>query len=280
MHDLLGDLGRVEDESNAVRGARLFILPFKFVRDTRYRRQQMYDVIPISNKGGHSDIFVTVTCNLSWAEIQRSLLPGQVRADRPDLCGRVSRIKLRVLMSFVVQEKLFGTVAAYVCEVEFQKRGRLHPHCIFFLDEAFRNKLRSPGIVDRVILAEIPPELDAHLQELVLRHMIYSPCGKVNTFAPYMGTSACKKGFSKLLGTETGHSSNHYYVVYRHRSPQDGGVSVKIELRAVRRARMVALDNSWVGPYSPALLHMFARHIKVELCVSRIGCIEYLFEYA
>lgn len=144
----------MKDESNTEHGRRLFILPSTFVGSTRYKRQQIYDIIVISNKGGHRDIFLTVICSPSWPETQRSLPPGQLYAHRSDLYARVFRMKLLALMSSVIQEKLFGTVVANVRVVEFLKRGLRRAHIIFFLDETFKHEVRSLGKVDEVISAQ------------------------------------------------------------------------------------------------------------------------------
>lgn len=277
--DLLGDSGRVEDESNAVRLRRLITLMSTFVRGTGYMRQQMHDVIATSNKVGHPENFPTVMCSSRWPEIRRSLLPGQVLAERPDLCARVFCIKLCALVSFVIQEELFGTVAAYVLVMEFQKGDLPHPYCIFFLDETSKHRLQSPSNEDRVISVETPPESEAHLQVLVLKHMTRNPCGKINTSAPCMGASACKKRISKPFCAETGSSDNDYYIVYRCTSLRDGGVSVAKEGRVGRRAQMVSPYSSWVVLQSFTLLRMFACHINVELCACRIGGIKHLFKY-
>ena len=39
------------------------------------------------------------------------------------------------------------------------------------------------------------------------------------------------------------------------------------------------IDNRWIVPYNPTLSRMFECHINVELCISRIGGIKYLFKY-
>lgn len=279
LRDSLGDSGRGEDEADAVRAGRLFILPSTHIGGDRYMRQQMHDIIAISNQVGHPDIFLTMTCNPNWPEIRRSLLPNQIPQNRPDLCARVFRLKLKDLMSNVIDEQLFGTVAAHVRVIEFQKRGLPHAHVILFLDETFKNELRAPENVDRVISAEIPPASDPELQELVLKHMIHNPCGEFNPSAPCMGEQFCRKGFPKPFKGETGQSDSEYYITYRRRSPDAGGVSVERNVRGGRRQQSVIVNNSWVVPHSPALLRSFACHINVELCVSRIGGIKYLFKY-
>lgn len=60
LRELLGDWFRVDDESHAVCGGRLFILPSTFVGGARYVRQQMHDIIPMSTKVDYPDILLTV----------------------------------------------------------------------------------------------------------------------------------------------------------------------------------------------------------------------------
>ncbi|CDF38639.1 unnamed protein product [Chondrus crispus] len=268
LRDSLGDSRRAEDEADAVRAGRLFILPSTYIGGDRYMRQQMHDIIAISNQIGHPDIFLTMTCNPSWPEITRALLPNQTPQDRPDLCARVFRLKMKDLMSLVINEEVFGTVVAHVRVIEFQKRGLPHAHVVFFLDEVSKNDLRTPENVERIISAEIPSAQDPELQEVVLKHMIHNPCGEHNPTAVCMGERYCRKGFPKSFKHETSQSDSEYYITYRRRAPSAGGVSIERPSH-----------NSWVVPHSPVLLRSFACHLNVELCVSRVGGIKYLFKY-
>ncbi|CDF36122.1 unnamed protein product [Chondrus crispus] len=229
LRDSLGDSRRAEDEADAVHAGRLFILPSTYIGGDRYMRQQMHDIIAISNQIGHPDIFLTMTCNPSWPEITRALLPNQTPQDRPDLCARVFRLKMKDLMSLVINEEVFGTVVAHV---------------------------------------RIPSAQDPELQEVVLKHMIHNPCGEHNPTAVCMGERYCRKGFPKSFKHETSQSDSEYYITYRRRAPSAGGVSIERPSH-----------NSWVVPQSPVLLRSFACHLNVELCVSRVGGIKYLFKY-
>ena len=61
-------------------------------------------------------------------------------------------------------------------------------------------------------------------------------------------------------------------VVYRRRSPQDGGEKAK------RNGKGFEFNNSWVVPYNPFLLLKYNCHINVESCNS-LKAIKYLFKY-
>ncbi|CDF77379.1 unnamed protein product [Chondrus crispus] len=168
-------------------------------------------------------------------------------------------------MSLVINEEVFGTVVAHVRVIEFQKRGLPHAQVVFFLDEVSKNDLRTPENVYRIISAEIPSAQDPELQEVVLKHMIHTPCGEHNPTAVCMGERHCRKGFPKSFKHET--------------SQSDSGVSIERPSRIGRRQQPVVVDNSWVVPHSPVLLRSFACHLNVELCVSRVGGVKYLFKY-
>ena len=110
LRDLLGDSGGVFDEAISLRAGSLVILPSTYVGGDRYMRQKMHDIIATSNVLGHPDIFITMTCNPHWPEIQRGLLPGQRPEDRPDLCNRVFRMKRQALVQYVKNTGRFGRV--------------------------------------------------------------------------------------------------------------------------------------------------------------------------
>ncbi|XP_074307233.1 uncharacterized protein LOC141642348 [Silene latifolia] len=60
---------------------------------------------------GKPDIFLTMTCNPRWPEIERELLPCEEAQNRPDLISRVFRSKLFELKKDICVRKIFGNVA-------------------------------------------------------------------------------------------------------------------------------------------------------------------------
>lgn len=119
-------------------------------------RQNVHDIISISNTIGYQDNFLTIKCNPQWPKVKNALLDDQEVVDRPDLAARVFCTKLRDLIPFVIYEKVFGEVTAHVRVINFQKRGLLHAHCIFFLTPSAKSALLHPCFVDANISAEIP----------------------------------------------------------------------------------------------------------------------------
>lgn len=128
-----------------------------------------------------------------------------------------------------------------------------------------------------MISAEILPKSDARLQELVLEHMIHSSRKDVSTPAPCMGARACIQGLPKPFHADTGHSINDYYIVSSRKSSQDGEVSMEKEVRVGRGIQMFSLEQH-VGCSSHSHCTAHVRTV-VEVCVSRICGIKYLFKY-
>ena len=69
------------------------------------------DAMAICRKTAPADLFITMTCNPKWDEIQQSLSPGQVASDRPDIVSRVFKQKLDQLLVELFQKNIFGEVA-------------------------------------------------------------------------------------------------------------------------------------------------------------------------
>ena len=59
----------------------------------------------------HPDLFFTFTCNLTWDEIQKLLLPGQSPVARHDIIARVFRQKLKSLMDFIVRYEVLDVLS-------------------------------------------------------------------------------------------------------------------------------------------------------------------------
>ena len=134
--------------------------------------RKMHGIIAISNSFGHPDIFLTMTCNPNCPEIEDALLLEQRAEDRPELCDRVFRMKLKLLLKHLKEDKPFGKITAFVSVIEFQKRGLVHAYLIIFLDQEAKFSLQGPTNIDMLISAEIPPATSPQLRELMLKHMI------------------------------------------------------------------------------------------------------------
>jgi len=91
-------------------------------------RRRYIDDMALVQKFGRPDLFITMTCNPEWIEIQQALLPGQLPQDMPDLVTRVFREKMQDLKDQIFKKEILGPIAAHVFVVEFQKIAPPHIH--------------------------------------------------------------------------------------------------------------------------------------------------------
>ncbi len=80
----------------------------------RWYKNNYQDAMTLVRKLGSPDLFVTVTCNPQWPEIQEALLPGQKATDRIDLVTRVWKLKLQAMIRDIVENHAFGQTSASV----------------------------------------------------------------------------------------------------------------------------------------------------------------------
>nr|GEZ08838.1 hypothetical protein [Tanacetum cinerariifolium] len=107
-------------ETNIQSLGRKFILPSTFTGGPRHMIQQYQDAMAICHWAGPPDLFVTMTCNPKWPEIERDVenyIPCQPAADRPDTITRVLKMKLDDLMEDIQKGHHFGRVKADLVDV-------------------------------------------------------------------------------------------------------------------------------------------------------------------
>ncbi|XP_027171551.1 uncharacterized protein LOC113771129 [Coffea eugenioides] len=244
---------------------RKVILPASFIGGPRDMRRRYLDAMALVQKYGKPDIFLTMTCNPMWKEIQDCLQFKERAQDRPDLLSRVFRAKFEMLKAKLLDRKIFGEVAACVYVIEFQKRGFPHAHLLLILKPQF--KLLNPESYDRIVSAELPdPKQFPHLYSLVLKHMVHGPCGDMGKNSPCMKGGSCKNHYPKNFCEHTTHAEDSY-PYYRRR---DDGSKITV--------RRFELDNRWIIPYNPYLLALLDCHMNVEIC-STLELVKYLYKY-
>ena len=140
-----------------------FILPSTFSGSTCHMQQLCQDALAINHYYGGGDLFITMTANTGWPEVQAALLPGQSASDRPDLVVHAFKAKLDSLIKDI-SSGVLGDANAYLYVIEFQKRGLPHAHIIVFLKPDA--KLRSPEDIDSLMSSEFPED-NPELLELV-----------------------------------------------------------------------------------------------------------------
>ncbi|XP_057778382.1 uncharacterized protein LOC130997139 [Salvia miltiorrhiza] len=241
------------------------VLPATFIGGPRDMRRRYLDALTLVQRFGKPDLFITMTCNPEWKEIQQALYDGQTAQERPDLTTRVFRAKLQDLKYQLFKRKFFGHVAAHVDVVEFQKRGLPHVHMLIIFKSG--HKLNTTSEIDKFVSAELPDEENnSELFELVKKHMMHGPCGEKNLNNPCMVKGKCKCHYPRPY-CESTQQGKDGYPIYRRR--KNGSIV---------RVRNADLDNQWVVPYNAHLLSRYNCHINVEVC-SGITAVKYLYKY-
>lgn len=95
------------DSNNVGKG---FILPAGFVGSRRYMQQNFQDALAVCRYIGHPDVFLTMTTNPIWHEIQEmmKLIPPCTAQNSPDVIARVFKLKLEQLIDDIKKNKYFG----------------------------------------------------------------------------------------------------------------------------------------------------------------------------
>ena len=240
------------------------ILPSSFTGGPRQMHKLYQDGMAIVRVFGKPDLFITITCNPKWPEIQNALLSGQTAQDRPELISRVFNMKLKVIFNDILKENIFGKVLAYLYTIEFQKCGLPHAHVLIF---AQPYKPKSVADYDTIVSAEISDEnSNPNTFNTVKQTMMHGPCGMLNPNAPCMKDGKCSKKYPQNF-QETTIENEDGYPIYRRRNNNQ-----IVEINGFQ------LDNRWVVPYNPYLTTKYNCHINVEIC-SSITAIKYLFKY-
>ncbi|XP_051158478.1 uncharacterized protein LOC127279882 [Leptopilina boulardi] len=250
-----------EESKSDVHVGKMLILPSTFIGSPRNMMQQYQDSMAIVGHHGRPDLFITMTCNPHWKEIQENLMPFQSASDRPDIVARVFSLKVKHLIKTIVDDKLFGEVKSFVYVIEFQKRGLPHIHLLVILTE--NCKILSPESVDQYISAEIPDEnVNPKLHKIIMQNNIHGPCGDW-----CIVDGKCSKNFPKNFEENTTFETNNY-VLYRRRNTG----------KTYNRPNGYNVDNRFVVPFCPKLSEIFNCHINVEV-VSSIKSVKYLYKY-
>ena len=255
-----------EGDCSASSIGRRIILPSSFGGSPRHMHGLYQDAMAIVGKKGKADLFITMTANPKWKEVQEALLPGQIAADRPDVVARVFRLRLRELMDDLLKKNVLGCTVAHMWVTEFQKRGLPHAHLLLFFADA--DKLHTPDDYDDVVCAEILDRTaEPELYDIIATHQMHGPCGLLDPNCPCMRDGVCKDRYPKDFNDNT-LDNDDGYPMYRRR---DNG-------RTVCTPSGIVLDNRWVVPYNRALGLRYKCHLNVECCAS-IYSVKYLHKY-
>ncbi|XP_074327785.1 uncharacterized protein LOC141665699 [Apium graveolens] len=243
------------------------ILPASFTGSQQYMSQYFKDSLAICRAIGHPSLFLTMTCNSKWPEIQEmlKLLPNVDPVDAPDIVSRVFKLKLDQLLDLIKKKNYFGKCIGVMHVIEFQKRGLPHVHMLILLSPESRpNSIEK---VDRLVSAEIPDKnSDPIAYEAVKNYMMHGPCGKDLYTTPCMVKGKCMRHFPKRFNGNT-YFYDCGFPVYRRRNTG----------RVINK-KGINLDNQYVVPYNRDLLLRFQCHINLEICNSSRS-LKCLFKY-
>jgi hypothetical protein len=222
----LVDAVAAEPDTEAHNLGQRTILPSTFPGSSWNMVQYCQDVLAINHHFKGADIFMTVTADPNWPEIQAELLPGQTTADRPDLVSRVFKAKVAVIMNDIKKGALRVSVA-HIFTIEFQKRGLPHMHLIIFLHHDY--KLRTADDVDSLLSAQLPdPYTQPELYHLVVKYMVHGPRGAYNPDSPCMVDDKCSKNFPKAYREHTTLSDDSYSCLKRPNNGRVAKVGIKV----------------------------------------------------
>ena len=252
------------------------ILPSTHLGSARHMYQLFQDSMAICRFARKPDLFLTMTANPKWPEINQNLLRDEAAdhqgtihcqepSDRPDIVARVFEQKKESLLK-EIKQGLFGSILGMVYTIEFQKRGLPHMHLLIFLNQ--EHKIYNPTHVDAIVSAKIPdPATQPLLYGIVTSNMMHGPCGARNLNSPCMVDGKCSKRYPKEFCEETMMGEDGYPQYAR---PNNGSTFTD------RRGNVY--DNRDVVPHNPYLTARYGCHINVEVCAS-VKAIKYIHKY-
>jgi hypothetical protein len=116
------------DQRGAIPG-RMVVLGSSFAGGPRNMQQNYQDAMAICRKFGKPFLFITMTCNPNWPEIQDNLLDDQTASDRPDLVSKVFYLKLKALQHDILDLGILGKVEAHCMVCLFAENSNFYADC-------------------------------------------------------------------------------------------------------------------------------------------------------
>jgi hypothetical protein len=226
----------------------------------RHLREKARDALAIVSEYDHPTLFITLTCNPLWPEIQEMLLPGQVAFDRPDIVCRVFKARLHAFMHNLRNGKYFDDFAnsqsgqpvrivhrGVIYElhvIEYQHRGLPHAHIVLKLTNTPNFRTDRDGVslwIESHISACMPVLTETSTAEdrayfhLVTKHLVHECSTGVNGCKNDLGH--CTKGYHDTFISEKTTFNTKGLPQYRRCELDD--------LRVVPHNRKCAID--WGG---------------------------------
>ncbi|XP_074352694.1 uncharacterized protein LOC141691840 [Apium graveolens] len=269
-------------DSNPENVGKATILPASFTGSKRYMNQYFKEAIAICRTLGHPSLFLTMTTNIKWPEIQRMLKfqPGIDVVDAPDVVAKVFKMKVDQLLDQIKSKNCFGCCIGVMHVIEFQKRGLPHAHMLIWLHPNDRPKTTEQ--IDKMVSAEIPdPSINPVDYEAVKNYMIHGPCGTDCVNSPCMVKGRCIKHFPKrFILIKLKHRSFLFNMYNSHTYFDDCGFPIykRRKTGITVKKKEIDLDNRYVVPYNRDLLIRFQCHTNLEIYNSSRS-LKFLFKY-
>ena len=136
-------------------------LPDSIHGSPRHMAALAKNALTLVSEYGCPHVFLTLTCNPKWEEIQCQLLKGQSAYDRPDIVCVVFKSRLDQFKHNLRAGKYFkGATIVYILHViEYQFRGMPHAHIVFRLEKGIDIDDDTESLIDFVnkyFIAEMP----------------------------------------------------------------------------------------------------------------------------
>ena len=89
------------------------ILPATVTGSKWYMHKRLQDALTLTSRFRKPDLFITMTANPKWSEIQDQLPTGFSPQSRPDIVNRVFHLKKNKLIKLIEKDQVFGKLRAY-----------------------------------------------------------------------------------------------------------------------------------------------------------------------
>lgn len=205
----------------------------------RHLKSLASNALNIVSEYGKPSLFITLTCNPYWPEIQEMLLPNQSAFDRPDIVCQVFKERLAALIRNIRSGKYFDDtdnlghrtrrrkIIYELRVIEYQHRGLPHAHIVIKLDNTPSDNPEECGAwIDRFISCQMPvindhsSPNDIEYHSYVSGHMVHRCVHAVNGCLDQ--TNHCTKGFTDtVIAQNTTFDDRGCYAVYKRLSDSD-----------------------------------------------------------
>jgi hypothetical protein len=274
QHVILGSNARIgmNGEADETFGASSF-LSQSHHGSRRHLRSLASNALTIVSEYGKPSVFITLTCNPMWDEIQEMLLPGQTAFDRPELVCQVFKHRLSAVLHNIRNGKYFDDEDIY-CDItvrrtvvyelrciEYQHRGLPHAHIVIRLSNVPESN--DPDAcsewIDQFLTCQYPDindnssASDIQYHKLVEKNMVHKCVKAVNGCLDDQGV--CRKGYHRTISQPKTTFCERGYPIYKRRDK---------DLNVVPHNRKLLLD--WGG------------HAYIDWCGSTYTVL-YLYKY-